>query len=251
MACIELDKSYINENGKLEPKFKVLFRVEIPRSNFTYTEAVNKIIELNEIYSFDKIAIDRGSGEMQIETLRKYGIDNPSTGLAEKVEGYQFSEKIAVRDPYTGKKDKKPMKPFMVNNSVNLFEKEKIVFHPTDKKILDQFGSYRIKSISPNGVPIFNSDDEHIVDAVNLALLSFAINYDDMLRRVITSKVILLHEPLAGKEEILTSTRKLASEANQVKIIGFNNKGTNMYKNPYANSNTSTRANLNSYSRSF
>lgn len=77
-------------------------------------------------------------------------MDNPRTGLAEKVIGYQFAQKIEVRDPYTLKKDKKAMKPFMVNNSVVVFEKAKIVFKPSDKKIVEQFEQYRVKSISVN-----------------------------------------------------------------------------------------------------
>ena len=66
MACMELDKFHINEAGEIEPKFKVLFRVEIPRSEFTYVNAINKIIALNEIYDFDHIAVDRGYGRLQI-----------------------------------------------------------------------------------------------------------------------------------------------------------------------------------------
>ena len=66
MACMELDKFHINEAGEIEPKFKVLFRVEIPRSEFTYVNAINKIIALNEIYDFDHIAVDRGYGMLQI-----------------------------------------------------------------------------------------------------------------------------------------------------------------------------------------
>lgn len=66
MVCIELDKLHKNVNGVVEPMFKVLFRIEIPRSEFTYTNAVNKIIELNDEYDFDWIAIDRGYGNVQI-----------------------------------------------------------------------------------------------------------------------------------------------------------------------------------------
>ena len=54
---------FVNVLGNIEPKFKVLFRVEIPRSKFTYTEAVDKIIQLNDIWDFDYIPVDRGYGE--------------------------------------------------------------------------------------------------------------------------------------------------------------------------------------------
>lgn len=45
-------------------KFKVFKRVEVPRSEYTYDNAVNKIVELNEIYNPSFIYVDRGSGEI-------------------------------------------------------------------------------------------------------------------------------------------------------------------------------------------
>ena len=63
LVGVEFDHMNRNINGQIEPKFKVMFRLEIPRSEFTYTNAVNKIIELNETYQFDWIAIDRGYGK--------------------------------------------------------------------------------------------------------------------------------------------------------------------------------------------
>lgn len=194
MVAIELDKLYVNEFGVHEPKFKVLFRIEIPKSSFTYVNAVNKIVELNEIYDFDWIAVDRGYGEVQVELLHKYGIANPQSGLAEKVIGYQFGQKIEVRDPYTMQKDRKPLKPFMVNNSVIVFEKSKIVLDPTDKILIEQLESYRIKSISTTGMPIFTDENEHAVDALNLCLLIFEQKYGALLKAVMTSKILPINE---------------------------------------------------------
>ena len=193
-VALELDKLYINEKGQHEPKFRVLFRLEIPKSSFTYVNAINKIVELNDIYDFDWIAVDRGYGETQIELLHKYGIENPHSGLKDKVVGYQFGQKIEVRDPHTMQKDKKPLKPFMVNNSVVVFEKGKIVLDPTDKVLIEQLESYRIKSISTTGVPTFTDENEHAVDALNLCLLIFEQKYGSLLRTVISSKVLALDE---------------------------------------------------------
>jgi replicative DNA helicase len=201
MVCMQLDKLHRDAEGRLMPMFKVLFRVEIPKSDFTYTNAVNRIIELNDEYDFDWIAVDRGYGETQVELLHKYGMENPESGLADKVVGFQFSEKIEVRDPHTFKKDKKPMKPFMVNNSVNIFEKGKIILHPTDKYLKEQLENYRIKSISVHGLPTFSDENEHAVDAMNLALLMYEQKYGDLLRRVIATKVLFI-DGLDGPDNI-------------------------------------------------
>lgn len=44
-------------------KFKVLKRYEMPKAEYSYDNAVNKIIELNSIYNPSWIYCDRGSGE--------------------------------------------------------------------------------------------------------------------------------------------------------------------------------------------
>lgn len=218
MVCIEYDPYFKNRYGMREPKFIVLFRIEIPKSRFTYTEAVNKVIELNDLVNFDHIAIDRGYGEVQLEMLKKYGIANPVSGLDEKTIGYQFGQKLSVRDPHTGKKDEKPLKPFMVNNSVITFEKQKIVFDPTDEEIVKQFESYVVKNVSSTGIPIFSSENEHIIDAVNLALLIFEQNYSDLMRIIRTSKVSVLG-PILGREDSLVKERDFTNYDNSYEYL--------------------------------
>lgn len=202
MVAMQLDKAFINKDGQMEPKFKVLFRIEIPKTQFTYTNAVNRIIELNDMFDFDWIAVDRGYGETQIEMLHRYGIDNPGSGLEDKVVGYQLGEKLEVRDPYTHKLDRKPLKPFMVNNSVVAFEREKMVFDPTDKKILEQFEGYRIKAISVTGLPTYSDENEHAVDAVNLALLIIEQKYGDLFKTIVSSKILSLNEINRGEAKV-------------------------------------------------
>ena len=63
MVCMEYYPFHKDENGNVSPVFRMLFRIEIPRSEFTYVNAMNKIIELNDEYRFDWIGIDRGYGE--------------------------------------------------------------------------------------------------------------------------------------------------------------------------------------------
>lgn len=45
-------------------KFKVLKRYEMPRAEYSYDTAVNKIIEYNAIYNPDWIYCDAGAGEI-------------------------------------------------------------------------------------------------------------------------------------------------------------------------------------------
>lgn len=43
--------------------FRVIKRIEVPKSEYSYDYAVNLIIELNAIYNPSWIYVDRGSGE--------------------------------------------------------------------------------------------------------------------------------------------------------------------------------------------
>ena len=211
MVCIEYDRYYIHENGVIWPQFKVLFHEEIPRGEFTYDNAMNKILSLNEEYKFDWIAIDKGYGEVQLELLHKYGMEHPETGLTEKVVAYQFSQNIEVIDPFTRRKNVTMMKPFMVNNSVNLFEKRKVVLDPSDRYLVEQLENYRVVSISQTGKPIYSSENEHALDAMNLALLVFAQHNDFLLRKIYSSRVLTVDKTL-GNEDTEIQSRDLFEE---------------------------------------
>ena len=217
MVCMEFDKFHQDHEGRIVPLFKMLFRIEVPRSDFTYVNAMNKIIELNEEYQFDWIGIDRGYGEVQLEMLHKYGMEHPETGLADKVIGYQFSQKIEVRDPYTKKKDQKHLKPFMVNNSVNIFEKGKIILDGSDKGMISQLEEYRVKSITSTGMPQFTDENEHAIDAMNLCLLLFALNYDSLLRKMYTMKSVFIGA--IDKRELDVRDRSIGESQEEVPVI--------------------------------
>ena len=234
MVCMEFDRFHQDADGRIVPLFKMLFRIEIARSDFTYVNAMNKIIELNDEYKFDWIAIDRGYGEVQLEMLHKYGLEHEETGLADKVIGYQFSQKIEVTDPYTRKKDSKDLKPFMVNNSVNLFEKGKIVIDPKDKNMIKQLEEYRVKSISASGKPIYTDENEHAIDSMNLALLAFEQHHGELLKKVFSIKTIFIgtldnrdvdvkSRTLIGDEEVEVPIGRIEAPSSTYGIIGVTN----------------------------
>ena len=80
----------------------------------------------------------------------------------------------------------------MVNNSVNLFEKGKIVLDGSDKGMISQLEEYRVKSISSSGLPIYTDENEHAIDAMNLALLLFEQKYGSLLKKVYSIKTVFI-----------------------------------------------------------
>lgn len=190
ILAVELDANAVDSVGKPCPMFKVVMREEMPRTQFTMDNAIARIIELHKIYDFDWIAADRGYGDTQIELIKKYGVEHPETMLHERLIGYHLGSKIDVRDPHTMKIEKKNFKPFMVNNSVRVFERDKIVLNPNDKVLRRQLENYRIKSISSNGIPTYVDVDEHSVDAMNLALLCFEQKYGELMKTLMSTRFL-------------------------------------------------------------
>ena len=160
-------------------RFQVINRIEIPKGDFTYDNAVKKIIELDEIYNPIAIYPDRGAGEYQIEMLRKH--------LGDKVKGIHLGGSHMVRDPYSREFDKKPIKPFMVNQAVLMLERGqlRIPHRDLDETIARQMTNYQVERISPKtGEPTYSSDDEHALDAMNLSLLAFIIEKPELAATV-------------------------------------------------------------------
>jgi len=173
------------EDERFRGRTRVYYREEIPRSEYTLTKAVDRIMQLNKIFQPKHIYVDRGFGEVQVELLHKAGIENPQTKLRERVKGISFAETIEVKDPYTQLPVKKEMKPFMVDNLRQYLEKEKILFSETDEELYLQLISYIVVRTTQTGRPVFEAGGlamDHAHDALMLALLAITQNYGDLMK---------------------------------------------------------------------
>ena len=170
------------EDHRFRGKSRICYREEIPRSEYTLTKAVDRIIELNRAFNPKHIYVDRGYGEVQVELLKKHGVENPHSGLRDKVKGIGFGESIDVRDPYTKLMIKKEMKPFMVDNLRQFLEKERILIPESDEELYMQLISYVVIRTTQTGRPVFEaagSAMDHAHDALMLALLAITQNYGE------------------------------------------------------------------------
>ena len=166
-----------------EEKFKVIKRIETPRGEYSYDNALNTIVEVNEKYNPSWIYCDRGNSEYIIERLHIIGDERPSTGLKNKVKGWQFKNTVDVIDPITKMRTKEPMKPFMVNQLTISFERERIMLSPFDEKLHKQLIDYRVERIGQNG-PVYSDKDEHFVDALSLAHLAFVLEFPQLTNTI-------------------------------------------------------------------
>lgn len=161
-------------------KFKVFKRYEMPRAEYSYDNAFNTILALNEIYDPSFIYCDRGSGEYIIERLHLHGDQNPRSGLKAKVKGWSFANKLDIMDPITKEMEKKPIKQFMVNQLQILIERDNLVMSAYDNVLMKQLVDYEVESISQSGIPKYTSENEHFVDALGLAYLAMVLEFKDI-----------------------------------------------------------------------
>lgn len=181
----------------------------MPKAEYSYDNAVNKIIELNKIYNPSLIYCDKGSGEYQLERLHIYGEEHPESGLKQKVVGWSFSNKIKIYDPITGEEDNKPMKPFMVSQLQIAFERENLVLSPYDELLHKQLVDYEVEKIGVNNNPVFSSKNEHFIDALGLAYLAMTLEFKELTGVMqdieVTSNFEISKTPLMRKEAYIES----------------------------------------------
>jgi len=169
-------------------KIRLIHREEVPRDEYTLTNAVRRIIELNALFKPAHIYVDRGYGEMQVEMLKKHGTEYPATGLMKKVKGISFSQLVEVRDPSNPSQiDKKEIKPFMVDTLRQILEGQQLECPKSDSELRMQLIAYIVTRKSNVGRPIFglNSDKvgDHAHDALILACHALNENYGSLLRQ--------------------------------------------------------------------
>lgn len=226
------------EDPRFEGRARVVFREEIKRSDFVLIEAVERIIYLNSLFKPDWIYVDRGFGDVQIELLHSHGIENPSSGLKGKVKGISFGGSIEVRDPATKLLDKKPAKPFMVENLRWMLERNLLVIPSSDEQLWEQLTHYVVYGFSSLGSPRFQMADpkmpDHAHDALMLACLAYKQNYDSLMKERISRKMITVPSELVlppslkqSADDIMDSESvKKVSSNSSTDVVGARRQGS-------------------------
>lgn len=182
IVITEWNKSFKNGSGA----FKVMKKVIIGQLEFTQVKACEEIIKLNALWNPSHIYVDQGYGHTQIEMLRKYGLENPDTGLANKIKGIYFGDRMEIRDPVTKQKVKKHMKPFMVNLAARRLEDGQVILPGSEdikNGLVGQLRDFTVVRHTALGQPIYSDDNDHALVAWMLSILAATIEYSDMSRQ--------------------------------------------------------------------
>ncbi len=186
IVALEICHDNYDGDPRFAGKIRLAYREETPKEEFTLLNSTNRIIQLNDLMRPTYIYVDRGFGEVQYELLTKHGMENPATGLKNKVVGVSFSEMIEIRDPATKQLVKKDIKPYMVDNLYRFLENNELMIPAHDDELYMQLISYIVKRFTSAGRPVFEasgSQVDHAHDALILACLAITQNYGDFSTR--------------------------------------------------------------------
>lgn len=206
-------------------KFVPFHAEEVPRTQFTLDNAVNRIMELDALHNYDYIVVDRGYGEYQVERLSKL-LNERNKGSHKKLMAISLSEKIDVRNPVTRQIESVHIKPWIVNQSVLQFERGMVALNPNHRKMIEQFEGYRVIKIGVDGRPTYNKENEHFVDAVNFAIYGLIMKFTDVAKAKPGTAIAALPKPLV---ETPVQDRSTESEEPKKKMpvgVGFVSVGS-------------------------
>jgi hypothetical protein len=177
--------------------FKLAYKKVITQEEFTQIKACEEIIRMNEVWNPDCIYVDEGYGHTQIEMLRKYGIEHPISGLANKIKGIYFGDRMEIRDPATKQIVKKHMKPFMINLAARRMEDGQIILPESEdlkNGLVGQIRDYTVIRTTALGQPVYSIENDHSLIAWALCILGATMQHSDMIKQGRTVNI-----GLAGK----------------------------------------------------
>lgn len=164
-------------------RFRVVAKETVQKMGWTQTAAIEKLIELNRAWRADYVYVDQGYGATQIEVIKQYGLSKKFSkdehaeidARLANIVGINSSSKVEIFDPATNEKVKKPMKPFMIENSVRRFEQGIVEFSVYDEVLYKQLIGYSVAKVNAAGLPVYEAgpDGDHDLDAFVLSMLSF------------------------------------------------------------------------------
>lgn len=194
IVVLEYDNAYITPEdlkSNVRGRFRIAQRVTIDSKEYTQTKAVARLIELNFQWQPKAIYVDEGFGAVQVEDLRRYGHDHPESQILARLKPINFSSMHEIRDPVNKQLVKKHMKPFMVNNSVLFFEKNLLLLNRADHEFEKQLRDYTVERRNHEGRPVYSQGNDHILDAFNLCLLAYTMEFTDLGRPIYTTNMMV------------------------------------------------------------
>lgn len=193
---------------------------------FTATQSVNTIRNLNRTWNCDAIYIDAGFGHVQDELLRLAG--KSSEHLADRrlldIKVIDFGATITTNKLVSDRSKSKYLeelelerrtKPFMVEGAVMVFEQGLFEFSDRDDVLDAQLRAYQIKTWSLHGhanTYTAGKEGDHDLDAMMLALLGVEMEFGLFANPMRPPLAHVTHVPGFGQQQALHESEEKAFE---------------------------------------
>lgn len=197
---------------KIERKIIIANLSNVRREGWTQVAAIDKIVELNRLYTPDYIYVDEGFGEANVQQLKliavnlfgKVPADHPDLRLRDVVP-VNFSSTLELRDVMTGEIRKKYFKNFIVETTKRALETGLLAFKdPISAPIVEQMKNYIVKSRAANGREVYEAKNseigDHDLDAFMIALAGLQLNENSILDTRRYSNITILPLEKRGSE---------------------------------------------------
>ena len=164
----------------------VVESTNISSGDYNSVRFKEEVVRLNFKWKPQYIYADEGYGHHIIQDLHhhahmlkskkdKTAFERETAKLEIRLKSFNFSSKVELRSPIDHTIIKKTAKDFLVENTVRVFEEQRIWFPEDDKSLLNQLLHYVVLRRSPTtNKPVYGSDSErigdHRLDALMLAL---------------------------------------------------------------------------------
>lgn len=193
--------------SKVTGTYRVVEAYCVEKADFTQIAGIQAVLEANRKWTPAYIYVDAGGGSLNYEMLRKVSYearggraDNANARILDILKKYDSGSSIKARDPVTGEPQKQPAKPYMINASVRIFENGLMEISAEDKTLEKQLRNYIIERFSPTGNPVYGLKDkkvlDHRLDAFNLAMVGFHIEFGDFRPNLSYSRALAAPSPL-------------------------------------------------------
>jgi hypothetical protein len=202
---IDWNKTYgvcicVIERDAFTKKYKIVLNDIIEKSEFMLSESIDYIFRIHrEKFPCQYIYIDKGYGEKQWEDMKMASMNDLSLGLQNRVIGVGFQDNCEYFDTNMRKLLVKPTKPFLVENTQLVLERHQLIIsrlEDKDKRLIDQLSKYSYKRVDGKYPTFEGHHNDHLLDAMMLALMGFRMNYEMALVADSRPQVVHLVDPI-------------------------------------------------------
>lgn len=207
-------------------EIKIVDKRIVSSANWNSLVAKEALIELNRRWKCKHWMCDYGYSSSIIEELRAYSMKvasslgnlHPDSQIKFTLETVEFGSILNVTDPFTKEELKKTTKAFIISQVSRLFEPNKdgqvaIQISEYDEELIKALENYKLLNVTTRGFEQYGFEkgagvEDHILDALNLAIYGVVKYYNELFKRVVYHAVTIgvsnkiVKDALGNKEQI-------------------------------------------------